>query len=73
MTMKNIIITYSNGDTEKSKLESNRAFHMLKETIDSGFKIAWTQPDDKGDYKRILNMQFVRSIEITDDEEPGVD
>lgn len=73
MAMKNIIITYSNGDVEKAKLESTRAFHLLKETIDSEFKLAWTQPDDNGNYKRILNMQFVRSIEIEDDEEPAVD
>lgn len=72
--MKNIIITYSNGDTEKCSLEVRRAIHMLKETIDSEFKLAWTSPDENGNYKRILNMQHVRSIQVVDhDEEPAVD
>lgn len=71
--MTNLIITYSNGDVEECKLDSKRATHMLRETVNSEFKIAWTHSDKSGDYKRILNTQHVRSIEIKDDEEMGVD
>lgn len=73
MTMKNIIITYSNGDTEKTQIDVSNGNLMLRETIGSSFNLAWTHKNADGDYTRILNMAHVRSIEILDDEEPGID
>lgn len=66
--MKNIIITYSNGDREKSELINSNSDDMIKEIIASGFKSAWFSEDEQGHYRHITNMQFVRSIEIIEDE-----
>jgi hypothetical protein len=73
MTMKNIIITYSNGDKEKTFIDGPNEQSMMKETIYNSFQMAWTRKDDDGQYRRILNMAHVRSIEVEDDKEPGVD
>jgi len=69
--MKNIIITYSNGDREKSSLGEN-VEHMIDGIIASGFKIAWTSRDELGRYTHVTNMEHVRSIEIVDEEESEV-
>lgn len=71
--MKNILITYSNGDKEKTSIDGPNEHEILKETILNSFQMAWTLKDDDGQYRRILNMAHVRSVEVVDDKEPGVD
>lgn len=73
VTMKNIIITYSNGDKEKTFIDGPKEQALIKETIYNSFEMAWTLKDEDGQYRRILNMAHVRSIDVVDDEEPTVD
>jgi hypothetical protein len=65
--MKQIVITYSNGDREISNLNENYN-QMLQGIIDSDFKSAWHSKDAEGNFTLITNMEHVRSIEIVDED-----
>ena len=60
--MKNILITYSNGDTERSYIIDSQ--EMLQYIIDSDFECAWYSKQKDGSLNLITNMRHVRSVQI---------
>lgn len=64
--MKNIIITYTNGDKCKATLSDNWR-KIIFDIISEGFKASMTFKDAMGVPTNIINLSHVRSIEILHD------
>jgi len=62
--MKHILITYSNGDTERSALNGINSHEMLQGILDTDFECAWYSKRRDGSLNLITNMRHVRSIEV---------
>lgn len=65
--MKNLILTYSNGDREHSVYTGDDFNQAIDGLISTGFKCAWKSKDSEGNYCCVTNMTHVRSIEIIED------
>ena len=71
--MKKIIITYSNGDRQRSIYTGSNLDEDIQDLIASAFKIPWFSKDSNGNYATITNMDHVRFVEIIDEKEDWID
>lgn len=65
--MKNIVITFSNGDTREYFINPSEVDETIKRLVDTSFKSSYIAKDEDGNLIQILNMAHVRSIEIAED------
>ena len=66
--MKMITFTYSNGDIEKCVYKGSDYDEAIRNLVKDSFKCAWFRQDEDGNIVAITNMNFVRSVEIEDEE-----